>query len=335
MALRRLALVVSLSASVAAAACGFTEDGALEASVEGGVGGPSTSGGGGDGDGASSSEAGSSGSSGSSGSTVDGSSSGVPVCNPPGCALPTPPAGWELVLYGTSRTDACPTGFDQADPIESPTAGANACACAACVKTGTTCTTGTIPTKADNGGGGCGSTASNLDANNGNCQNLNGSFGVDALILAPPAVRGTCTSAASPVPANVMSQPRRLCRPQPSTCTASACGGPASMQACIAAQGDVACPSGTKHLVGADVALACPSCGCSITAATCGGTMDFFGQSNCSGSATTLTVGVCKFTNSAGIGSAKWKGVVASETCVTTPVAPTTTLTSMQTVCCP
>lgn len=35
------------------------------------------------------------------------------------------------------------------------------------------------------------------------------------------------------------------------------------------------------------------------------------------------------------IASAKWKGVVASETCTTTPVAPTTTLTSMRTVFCP
>jgi hypothetical protein len=107
------------------------------------------------------------------------------------------------------------------------------------------------------------------------------------------------------------------------------------MKACIGTAGDVACPSGTKHVVGADVTLACPSCGCSITSATCGGTMDFYTASGCTGSGLTLTAGVCYATNGAGIGSAKWKGVVTSEVCTTTPIAPTTTLTSAQTVCCP
>lgn len=331
MALRRSVVVVALCAAVLGTACGFSETGAIDVSADGGVGGPE-----GPGRGSASGADGSvPGAEGSSPGTDGSAPMGVPVCNPPSCALPAPTAGWEVVLYGTSRADACPAGFDSADLLESPAAGPNACTCAACVKTGTTCSTGSITTKADSGGGACGSGGSTLDANGGNCQNLNTQFGTDALVLAPNAVRGTCTSAATGVPANVTSQPRRVCTRQASTCAGSACGAPPTMTACLAAPGDVACPSGTKHVLGSGVTLACPSCGCTITSATCGGTMDFFGQSNCSGTATTLTAGVCKFTNGAGVQSAKWKGVVASEVCSTTPGAPTLTLATAQTVCCP
>ena len=332
MALGRFALVLALCAGVAVAACGFSEEGALDGSGEGGL----------TGSGSSPGTAAGAGVGGDGGATGNGSSAGagstpvgVPVCNPPACALPSPTTGWELVLFGTSRADACPAGFDSADAIESPVAGADACACAACVTTGTTCSTGSIPTKGDNGGGGCGSSTSTLNANGGACQNLNGSFSTDALVLAPPAVKGTCTAAASGVPGKVTTQQLRLCTQQASTCAGAACGAPASMKACIAAAGDVACPSGTKHLVGSDVSLACAPCGCSILSATCGGGMDFYSNQNCTGSTLTLTAGICKATNASGFQSAKWKGVVASEVCATTSVAPTTTLQNMQTVCCP
>ena len=86
----------------------------------------------------------------------------VPICDPPSCALPTPPAGWELALLESARTDACPPGFDAADAIESPNAGTNACSCAACVTTGTNCSTGGISSAYDNGGGACGSSGAQL-----------------------------------------------------------------------------------------------------------------------------------------------------------------------------
>ncbi len=330
MGLRRSALVVALCASVAAGACGFSEEGTLEATTDSGAG----SSGNPSGSDAASGTEGSMPASGA-GDAMTSGSMGVPVCSPPSCNLPTAPAGWQLVLYGTSRGDACPIGFDTTDPIESPVASANACACAACVKTGTTCSTGSIATKTDNGGGACGTSSSTLDGNNGGCQNTGGNFGQDDLVLAPTAVKGTCTSAGTPVPANVTSQPLRLCTPQASTCSSGACGVPASMKACIATTGDVACPSGTKHVVGSGVSLVCPSCGCTISSATCGGGMDFYPQSNCNGTSVTLTSGVCKQTGGT-FQSFKWKGIVAAEVCTTTPVAPTTTtLTAVQTVCCP
>jgi hypothetical protein len=249
--------------------------------------------------------------------------------------LPTPPAGWELVLYGTSRADACPLGFDSADTVESPVAGSDACACAACVKTGTNCNSGPIPTAYDNGGGACGTPGAQHQTNGGLCRAQSGNFGQDARVDAPTAALGTCTSAATPVPAMLTTQERRICKPQPSTCGGAACGVPASMKACIAAPGDVACPSGTKHAVGADVTLACPSCGCAITSATCGGKLAFYPSSNCGGTPVTLNVGVCTATGGASFVSTKWTGTVDVEQCTTTSVAPTTTLTAVQTICCP
>lgn len=323
MSLGRIALVLTVSAAVLLA-CGFSDEGALDVAAEGGPassGQPDADGA----DGASTTDA---------PSGADGGSVGVPVCAPATCALPAPPAGWELVLLGTSRADACPSGFDSADAIENPVAGASACVCAACVKTGTTCSTGSIPTKTDNGGGACGSNSSTLDALGGACQNVGGGFGQDDVVFAPAAVKGTCTSAASPVPANVVSQQLRVCTRQASGCVGAACGAPASMKACIAATGDVACPSGTKHVVAAGVSLACPSCGCSIASATCGGAMDFYPQQDCAGAPVTLAAGVCRATGGS-FQSYKWKGVVAAEVCATAPVAPTTTLVTPQTICCP
>lgn len=325
MALRRFALVLALCATVPVAACGFSEQGALEGSGEGGLTGPASGPGAG-------------GSAG--GSTGDGSSDGaapmgVPVCDAPACALPASTAGWELVLLGKSRADACPAGFDSADAIESPVAGADACVCDPCVTTGTNCSTGPIPTAYDNGNGACGTTGAQHQTNSGLCRAQTGSFGQDARVDAPTAVLGTCTSASTALPAKAVSQERRVCTRQASTCSGGACGAPPSMKACLAAPGDVACPSGTKHLVGSGVTLACPSCGCAIKSATCGGKLAFYPSSNCGGSPVTLNVGVCTATGGASFVSTKWTGTVASEVCATTPVAPTTTLQNVQTVCCP
>ena len=319
----RIALVLTVSATVLLA-CGFSNQGALDVAAEGGAASSGQHDREGSADGASTTDA---------ASGADGGSVGVPVCEPATCALPAPPAGWELVLLGASRADACPSGFDSADAIENPVAGANACACAACVKTGTTCSTGSILSKTDIGGGACGSNSSAVDAAGGACQNSGGSFGVDDAVFAPAAVKGTCTSAASPVPANVISRQLRVCTRLASGCVGAACGAPPSMKACIAASGDVACPAGTKHVVAAGVTLACPSCGCSIASATCGGMMDFHPQQDCNGTPVTLTSGVCKPTGG-GFQSYKWKGVVAAEVCATAPVAPATTLMTPQTICC-
>jgi hypothetical protein len=304
MSLRRSALVLASFGASLVVACGFTNAGALDVGAEGGVSSTPNADAG--------STMGADGASTADSARDDGATSmGIPVCNPATCALPTPPAGWELVLLGSSPADACPTGFDSSDAIESPTAGANACSCAACVTTGTNCLSGTVGTTYDDSGGACGTEGGSISAS-GTCQSASGSLGQHAAAIPPPAVKGTCTSASAPAPASVASQPRRVCTLGATACNDSACGAPPSMKACIGAPGDVACPSGTKHLVGSDVAL--------------GG--------SCSGTVYPLT-STCKLTNGVSVQTAKWKGLVASEVCATTPVAPTTTLMTPQTICCP
>jgi hypothetical protein len=329
-------MVATLSAlaCLTAAACGYTGEGTLADGLDP-DGALITNGG----------EAGSSGNAGGDGAApgdgaplpaTDGSP--PPTCATPTCTLPTAPAGWQLVLLESSRADVCPAGFDSVDSIESPVAAANACTCAACVTTGTNCSTGPIPTAYDNGGGACGTTGASCQTNAGNCNEQNGNFGQDARIDPPTAVRGTCTSASVSNRANVATDARRVCTRQASTCSDRACGAPASMKACIAAPGDVACPAGgptTKHVLGSDFTLACAGCGCSISTATCGGELDFYPQGMCNGNPVKLTVGVCTGTGGAGFQSTKWKPVIASEVCATVPGAATTPLTGPQTICCP
>lgn len=324
MSLRRIVLAAALWASAAAVACGFTEVGALDEAADAAGPGPRVA------------EGGAASVDGASDASIDSPAS-VPVCGPATCSLPSATSGWELVLLATALADACPPGFDPADAIENPTAGANACTCAACVTTGTSCSTGSIPTDYDQGSGTCGTSGTAVQGSGGACVPLSGQLGVNARADAPQAVKGTCTSASSPVAANVSSQARRVCTPQASTCAGEACGAAPSLRRCLAKQGDVACPAATptKHLVGAAFTLQCPSCGCSITSAVCGGTLEAYPQSNCGGTPVVLPVGVCEAANSASVGSTKWKPTVVSEQCAIVPMAPAVTLTSMQTVCCP
>jgi hypothetical protein len=328
MSLRRSAIVLSFFGASLVVACGFTNAGALDDLPEAGASGAAADSG---------AAMGAEASAATDGSVTQDDAMTVPVCAPPSCALPAPAAGWELVLLGPSLADACPAGFDEAAAIESPVAGANACACAACVTTGTNCATGGIPTSFDNGSGACGTSGAQHQTNGGLCRAQSGQFGQNARVDAPTAVLGTCTSVASPVPANVVSKPRRVCTRTTSTCAVAACGAPASLKACVAAPGDVACPADapTKHLVGAGFSLACPSCGCAITAATCGGKLGFYPSADCGGTPVVLNVGVCTATGSASFVSTKWTPAVPSEVCATTPAAPTTTLTTPQTICCP
>jgi hypothetical protein len=257
-----------------------------------------------------------------------------PGCNP-SCALPQA-AGFTLALFG-DRTAACPDDYDPTDAVEGPTAGAGACTCGTCVMTGTTCNTGTIPSRyASNNQ--CGNTGASLQANGGNCFNFSGTFGTYASVLPPAAVPGTCSAPGVAVRANVTASSRRICALKAGACGAGACALPAAQRACLVAPGDVACPAGapTKHLVAGDFTLACAACSCS-TAATCGGSMTFYSNAGCTGSTITMNASTCTQVNGASIASTRWTGTVATQQCANlTPGAATVGLSgATSTVCCP
>lgn len=257
-----------------------------------------------------------------------------PGCDPDACALPSG-AGFTLALFGDAA-QACPAEFASSDVLENPIAGTGACTCGDCTAQ-INCSTGSISTNYDNGNGSCGQNGAALQANNGVCRNVNGTFGENASVEPPTPVVGTCSAPGVASRAAVTTTARRICSPASTACTALACTPPTGMAACLVHDGDVACPASApnKHLVGTDFTLSCASCGCTL-AVECGGKMEFFSQQGCNGSTRTLNVNVCTSTNQASFSSTKWTGTVAQQTCTKgTPPAPAFALTDSRTVCCP
>lgn len=269
-------------------------------------------------------------------SDVADSGAPPPICAGT-CAPPAVAAPFATVLFG-ARTAACPAGFDGADVVEDPVPGAGSCACGACTFSGTTCSTGALVSKYSSDTT-CTGTGDDLQGNGGSCTTISGTWiSTYAAILPPAAVVGTCSAPGVAVPANVTSKAGRICTPRSDACLDALCAPPATLAACVAADGDVACPSDrpARHLVGADLILACAACTCT-TQATCSGTASFYTSSNRSGTARTLQAAVCTQVNQTSFNSAKWTGTIASQTCtnVTPAASATATLGGVRTVCCP
>lgn len=241
------------------------------------------------------------------------------------------------VLFG-DRGAACPGGFDASDVVENPMPGAGSCACGACAFSGTTCTSGALVSKYSSDTT-CNGTGSNLQGNGGNCFAFNGQFiSTYAAMLPPTAVPGTCSAAGVAVRANVATKDARVCSPRPGACLDALCAAPPALAVCVAADGDVPCPTSApnRHLVGSDVALTCAACTCT-TQATCTGTVTFYSGADCTGTPRVLTAGVCTVVNQASFQSTRWAGTVAAQSCtnVTPAAAASASLTGVRTVCCP
>lgn len=260
-----------------------------------------------------------------------------PPCNSDACALPQPAGGFSLVLFGDGDA-TCPAGFDSANTVSTPVAGAGTCTCGACTFAGTSCANDNdMTTSYDNGNGMCGTTGATLNATNGNCNNDNGSFADNARVNGPAPTLGTCTSAATANDAMVTTTAHTICTPRPETCIAEICTPPAAMTACLIAAGDVACPveAPTKTLVGSNVTVSCAAqCGCTVTSAVCGGTIRFYENNNCNGDFQTLTIGQCMDVNG-GFSSYRYFPTVMNEQCATTPPQPAFTFVDQRTICCP
>jgi len=156
----------------------------------------------------------------------------------------------------------------------------------------------------------------------------------------PPVAPGACTTNSSGVPSGVPSSPSRLC--VDSTC-AGTCKGSGSYQACVYAQGQVACPSGysQKHRAGT-VTVACGSCvGCSVTVdGGCEGTIGLFSDPACGTKMIDVSMdGGCASTGTANgqtASSLKYTPLVVGTTCNPGKTGPgTVSLAGEITVCCP
>ncbi len=254
------------------------------------------------------------------------------------CAL-TPPATWSLVAFATSTTAPCPAGFGTTDVVENATPGA-ACMCGSTCQASADCTQIQIPTSAGNG---CNQNASPVNPGSGACTDYSSFFigpecGVGSVQLAaagPQCIGPTPTQDI----AAIVAQHDRICE-APASCAAAVCDPSvtASFKTCIVASGDQACPAAApnKHAVGSP-SLACGSCPCTATV-QCEGTLTFYPESGCNGEAVAIPMGGCVGVSmNEPIGSYRWTASAspAPNCTVGPPSAPTVTLTSPATVCCP
>jgi hypothetical protein len=204
----------------------------------------------------------------------DGTPSDAPSSTCPAdagaCTQADVPAGWSPVALTKDAKTPCPTGFGAADDaLADPTVGANACACS-CTKTQDPgCETGTSSWS------GVGSSCNGfapyaINFSGGACHILGGTVDdYDEFTTIPPS-GGACDVA--PVPDNgaISGTPVRLC-PADAACSPAVCGGwaPEGFDACIASDGDVACPASSafsaKHTVAKNPTVQCSDCGAGCT----------------------------------------------------------------------
>jgi hypothetical protein len=261
------------------------------------------------------------------------------------CSAPDVPAGWAPVAFAADRKLPCPNDYGTAvDVVADPVVGTNACSCS-CTKTqDPDCQTGTSYWSGV--GSACtGFSPYPLMFSGGKCRPTGGT--VDdydkATSIAPTG--GTCTVASVPNSAAITGTPARVCAAN-ATCAPATCGGfaPAGFAACIASDGDVACPTSSpfsvKHDVAQNPAIQCSDCGsaCTFEGSCTNPQMTFYSNQTC----TTLIVAIpadstCDVTGhtNAAIGGITYTATASFTGCTATGTS-TGTLdkTGVRTVCC-
>jgi hypothetical protein len=246
-------------------------------------------------------------------------------------------SGFTLVAYAADRSAGCPSDMTQFDLVTGPTAGPGACACGACAVTATpSCSMGSFASDFDTSTSpACGTRAISHPCNNGACTPVPGTYGQHGRAVPPPPTGpGACTAPGVANQAAAQSAPVRACAESATRCACDPALSPA-FHACMRAPGDVACPAQApnKHLVGAGAAVTCGACGCTL-AATCGGSITFYSDTNCTTSLFTITDTACTLEGTGTYSSYLWQGKT-STSCTLGPSAATAGLTAPSTICCP
>lgn len=256
-----------------------------------------------------------------------------PTCERVGLAAP----GFTAIAFGSSA-DVCPGGFDTAEAFEDPTAKNGSCSCVSCTTTGSTCTSGKLATSYSTDAS-CNKDGATISAGDGQCVLAVTSWASTyGGIGAPDPKVGTCRAPATGVRDAVAATGHRLCTPRADACAAALCSLTGTLEVCLVAPGDVACPSVApqRRLVG-DVTMACDDCSCT-PGATCSGKLHWWSSSSsCSGTESGVaSSGVCTRISSSDLDSYRWEGM-AAETCTlgSPPAKAKVGLGGVRTVCCP
>ena len=262
------------------------------------------------------------------------------------CVAPDVPAGWSPVAYIENSTNACPADWNTSDDYVTNVGNGNAtCSCSCSIAAPPSCTTGTTNTKYSNNSG-CGSNGVSLTFTNGACQALGGNLANYFAGSPIPQTGGTCNVTAT-ASGTLTSTPVRLCVPVPG-CDSAACGGyaPAGYKACVVANGDVACPSGSmfknKHAVAKSASPGCTNTcgsGCTFQGSGCSTPqLHTFSDNNCNTSVVTLpSDNTCVATNNnnAYVGSVSYTATSTVTGCTATgSTSLQVSYTTQRTVCC-
>jgi len=264
-----------------------------------------------------------------------------PPCDgAPGACVGGLPQGFELVLFATDRNTACPAAFTAHDVVADPVAGAGTCDCSCAVAAEASCTTGQMSTHYGTTTS-CTSTGVPINVDGTGCTTFVANLSSYFSGTAPPATV-PCNASAVIDNASVTSTELRLCD-VPGACQEEVCGDgggvPAGFAACIASDGDVACPAGwdTRTLVGDSADVSCSACSCTGSASCTDGRVSFFSDGACSTPLVEFNIDdTCQATNTTGpIGSFSYTATIADAACTADgPKTATVGLAAPRTVCC-
>ncbi len=258
---------------------------------------------------------------------------------PTGCVCAPIPPGWTSIRFASGTNVACPTGETSVDllldPLQATASGACTCTCTPVVD----CSSPNFDIYVSPI---CGNYDGPLKpVTNGTCQPMTlGLVGDDGARAVP--INATCTASPAPFSAASTGAGRR-CTPPPSSCGAgSACAtAPAPFAACIAQDGDVACPTGWEKKTAAAKSVTdgrtCTGCGCSVpNGPACSYDVKSYKNNACTTLVSTTTVAMGNTctpwtTDSFYTATAK---VTATCTPKSGTAAGATTVTGLETICC-
>lgn len=176
---------------------------------------------------------------------------------------------------------------------------------------------------------------------NGTCQPSNATLASQQFVAPLPPTGGACSGQAVGDPSKVQTTQVRTCS-VPTSDEVSVCAGvaPGGSAACILAQGDVPCPTGspfqTRSVIGDTETLVCSACGtCGVSATCTGASLDIYSDMNCTNMMTSIPANsTCVGVQSGPMQAFWYKAQVTSPTCKASGTAASFQTTNVQTLCC-